>query len=208
VLALASYSAHSWLGRHQKAAQLRKADQLDVSQASHEAKAVIHEQEAQALKSIRTTDDDQVAQARAEVARFERAPAPRPDLPAVPDPEPVGPPVDVAGREAAKDRLIEALSKDLEDTQAALHAQELADQERLAQVRDLQGEVLQLRSIIAARPTARTWSVGAVYGTNRTVGGYVTKDLGLVQVGMDVVRRELAPGQTTLEAIGHLGLRF
>ena len=114
----------------------------------------------------------------------------------------------VAPLDAAKDKLIDDLTKDLTDTKAALQDMTQADLARQAQVQDLQGELAQLRAIIAARPTPRLWGVGAVYGTNQTAGGYISRDLGLVQLGAQVVRRQLSGGQTTLEALVTAGVRF
>ena len=213
---------HSCVGRHQESARLQKANQLEQSQTTHGTEATVHEQEAQALTpalqqdaATDAGDDAAVERDRAALQKF--GARPRPVGPAAPaDPaQPVSAPVDMAALDAVKDQLIADLTKDLTDTKKALvdtRAQATAyaagDQARQAQVQDLQGEVGQLRAIIAARPTVRTWTVGAVYGTNQTVGGYISKDLGLVQVGVNVVRRQLAGGQTTLEAIGTAGVRF
>ena len=45
-------------------------------------------------------------------------------------------------------------------------------------------------------------------GTNQTLGGGVEYSRGIVYAGVDVVRRQLAGGQTTLEALGHVGFHF
>ena len=204
------FGADSCAHRRQEAARLKKAQQLEQSQATHGTEATVHEQEAQDLKPIRWQDDAAVAADRAALARLRPTPA-RPDpapAPGSPTPVLVPAPVVVAPLDAAKDKLIDDLTKDLTDTKAALQDMTQADLARQAQVQDLQGELAQLRAIIAARPTPRLWGVGAVYGTNQTAGGYISRDLGLVQLGAQVVRRQLSGGQTTLEALVTAGVRF
>jgi hypothetical protein len=123
--------------------------------------------------------------------------------------------VDVVALDVAKDRLIDDLTRDLTDTKktvadqrAALEAMTLADLERRAQVRNLQGEVLQLRASDSARPRERRWAVGATYSTDGSAGGWVERNLGPVRIGVDVVRR-ITPGrQSTLEAVGRIGWSF
>ena len=82
------------------------------------------------------------------------------------------------------------------------------DAERQAQVKDLQGEVLQLRAAIASTPRELHWGVSVTGGTNQTLGGGVEYSRGIVFAGVDVVRRQLAGGQTTLEALGRVGFHF
>jgi len=213
-----------WFEARQAAAHLQKADQLETSQAQHGTQAVTHEQAAQALNPILqaddatdTGDDAAVARSRAAVERL-RTPRPGPD-PAPGSgphaPEPVQAPVELAALDAAKDQLISDLSKDLADTKKALadtRAQAAAyaagDQERQAQVKDLQGEVLQLRAAIASRPKDLHWAANAIYGTNQTIGAGVEYDVSIVRLGVSVVRRQLAGGQSTLEALGTAGFRF
>lgn len=218
------FGTGAYLHHRQEAARLQKAQQLDQSQATHGQEAITHEQAAQALTPVLgqdtttdASDDAQVAQDRAALARL-RAAHPRPDPAPVPGadaPQPVSAPVELAAVDAATEKLVSDLTQEVADRkkheadlQLALDAMTAGDQARQAQVKDLQGEVGQLRAIIAARPTVRTMTVGAVYGTNQTVGGYFSKDLGPVQIGVELVRRQLAGGQTSLEAIGYGGVRF
>ena len=69
-----------------------------------------------------------------------------------------------------------------------------------------QVETTQLR--LQASLKARLWTVGGLYGTNKTVGGFAQRALGPVSLGVQVVRRQLDGGQTTLEAIGTAGISF
>lgn len=212
VLVLAGYGGWRAYRDHQAALHLKKADALDTSQATHGAKAEIHEQEAAAIQTQLQADDAAVAAARAALARL-AIHVSRPaghsqdatiNAPAHPDPAPVV----LAPLDAAKDQLIAALTLEVADlkTQSAALAQ--ADLERQAQVKDLRAEVVQLRASIAARPPELRWAASAIYGTNQTAGAGLEYDRGIVRAGMDIVRHQVSGGQTTLEAIGRVGVRF
>ena len=116
--------------------------------------------------------------------------------------------VDVAALVADDDALDAAQTKKIADLEAKVALLESADGAHQAEAAALRVEVGQLRAIIAAHPTPRLWSVGAVYGTNQTAGSYLSRDLGLVQLGVQVVRRQLNGGQTILEALVTAGVRF
>ncbi len=213
-----------WFQAHQAAAHLQKADQLDTSQAQHGTQAVTHEQAAQALNPVLQEDDatdagDDAAvdRSRAKVERLRAShPGPDPAPGSGPHaPEPVQAPVELAALDGAKDQLISDLTKDLTDTKKALAdtrvqaaAFAAGDIERQAQVKDLQGEVLQLRAVIASTPRELHWGVSITGSTNQTLGGGVEYSRGIVFAGVDVVRRQLAGGQTTLEALGRVGFHF
>ena len=62
----------------------------------------------------------------------------------------------------------------------------------------------QLRNMARPRP----WAAGAVYGSDGMAGGSVERDLGPFRVGVDVVRHKLPGGNTTLEAVGRILVRF
>ena len=210
VLALAGFGGWRAYRAHAAALHLQKADALDTSQATHETKAETHEQEATNLTPALQSDDEAVARARAALAKLQH-PAPvahptnaTPDAVAHPDPAPVV----LAPLDAAKDDLIQALTQSVADLKASNSALTQADLERQAQVKDLKSEVVQLRASIAARPPELHWAASAIYGTNQTVGAGVEYDRGILRAGMDIVRRQVAGGQTTLEAIGRVGIRF
>ena len=62
-----------------------------------------------------------------------------------------------------------------------------------------------LRAALAVR---HPWAAGVSYGTDATAGAWIERDYSVVRVGMDVVRRTLPGGQTTLEAVARLGISF
>ena len=111
--------------------------------------------------------------------------------------------------DADKDRLIS-------DQAAAITALSAQNADLKASVQDLKkgadglkAENLQLRSTVSTlQAQCRPWAAGVVYGTNGTIGGSVERDLGPFRAGVDVVRRSIGGGQTTLEALGHLSIRF
>jgi FtsZ-binding cell division protein ZapB len=212
VVVVGAYSGWRAIRTHQAAVHLKKADQLDTTQATHGAKAETHEQEAQALTPTLQEDDAAVARARAAVDRLAvlhsgsaaHSTAPAGDA----TPQPVHAPVVVAPLDAAKDVLISALTKDVADLKAANASLAQADQERQAQVKDLKAEVVQLRASIAARPPELRWAVLGIYGTNQSAGASVEYDRGAFRAGLDVVRRQVSGGQSTVEALGRVGMRF
>ena len=114
--------------------------------------------------------------------------------------EPLGaPPV------VAHDPQDQALIND----QAKLIADQAAQITNLTQDRDAyKAEALASRAQLAVQVQVRNWSVSAIYGTNQTAGAGVEYRYHAVQVGVDVVRRQIAGGQTTLEALGRVGFSF
>ena len=203
-------------GRHdeQQLQQANKAHQVaDTAKTQGDA----YVQQAQNLNPTIKADGDALAAARARRNRDRAAllaahDRPAPGAPADPkpagDPQSVVPPVDGAALVAddvAVDAAADAKMAHLEEQVRLLT---LADQQHQAEASALREENRLLRANIAARPTSRPWGVGAVYGTNQTVGGYISKDLSLVQVGAQVVRRQIPGGQSTLEAIFTAGVRF
>ena len=106
---------------------------------------------------------------------------------------------------------------DAQDAQHGLDLQRIADRDQ--QLKDQtaataawkasamasQAENAKLR---AAAGLAPKWGAGALYGSSGTAGGYVERSFGAVQVGMSVVRHQIAGGQYTLEAIASAGIRF
>ena len=198
-----------WRGHQIRVAQAHivKADTLETTQASHGAQAEVHEQQAEILIPVIQSDDDAVRVAAGEVARLRKEAAARANLSQIPA-IPVSSPVALAPLDAAKDRLIDAQGKEIVDLKvqnAELLAGDLA---RIDQVKALQSEVLELRASIAARPRDQKWSATAIYGTNQTVGGGIDYRWGIVRAGIDVVRRPIGGGQTTLEALGRVSICF
>ena len=221
---LLAYGAVRWLEHQESAKHIQEANHLDISQANHGTQEMTHEQEAKALTPVIHADEAQdqdddaaVARDRATVGRLravhpgpDPAPAPRKD-----DPQPISPPLVMAPLDAAKDKLIDDLTKDLDDTkksladtQAQANALATANLERQAQVKDLQGEVAQLRAAIASRPSDLHWALSGIYGSSQTIGAGLEYDVSVVRVGIDVVRHQLPNGQDTLEAVGRLGVKF
>jgi hypothetical protein len=207
----------AWLGhRHEAQEQHQVVQQVRTSDLIAQ-KGEDHAQAAQALAPAAHDSAQELQAARARRDRDRAALLagqghPKPGAPADPqapgDPQPVVPPVDGAAL-VADDAAVDAAA----DKEKAILVDQnrlltLAHQEDTAAIQGYKAVIAQQAAIIAARPTPRTWAVGAVYGTNQTAGGYISKDLGLVQVGVQVVRRQLAGGQTTLEAIGTAGMRF
>lgn len=102
------------------------------------------------------------------------------------------------------------------DDQAKLISDQAAQITNLTQDRDAyKAEALASRDVIAAQnarlaaqPPVRNWGVAVIYGTNQTAGGGVEYTYHAVSVGVDVVRRQIGGGQTTLEALGRAVIRF
>ncbi|WP_306600746.1 hypothetical protein [Geothrix sp. 21YS21S-2] len=214
------FSAQSCARRRDLANHEQQADQHHVagnaagsSSAQHEGAAQGHEAATHDLDPVIHDDDAQVDQAQGAVNHLASpGGASGPGQQAGP---PLQDPVEHAALDAAKDRLIDALKTDLADTKAQnLHLVQ-ANLERQAQAGDLkvqvgelQGEVRELRAALAAQPRERKWGVTAIYGSNSTAGAGVSRDFGPMRVGIDVVRRQLNPGQYTLEALGRLSWSF
>jgi len=215
----------SCLGHHRQDAHLQKAAQEQAAALAAASQGEQRDQEAKARQpkidqetAQATTDDATVAQRRAEVARVRAAllVAPfAPAAPGAPKPQPAGPPVDLAPLVAAQDGLIRAEDSrdaDKDHLIADLRAQvdtrtQEAQAYKLAFDRS-QAEVVQLRAALALRPARGPWAAGILYGTNRTAGAWGEGDLGPIRVGVDIVRRQIAGGQTTLEAVARAGVRF
>ena len=177
---------------------LKVADQLQVQQVAQGAEATVHEQEAINLKPTIQSDNAAVTQASAAVAHLQHPNPPagaQPNQPAA-DPQPVPPTVDLVALDAAKDALIDTLTKANADKDAALAAWEAGDAARQAQVISLQGEVKQLRAAIAAMPKDLKYSVGAVYGSSGqgdlAKGIYVDRDFSIIRAGVEVTRNTYA----------------
>ena len=104
--------------------------------------------------------------------------------------------MDLVALDAAKDALIDTLTKANADKDAALAAWEAGDAARQAQVISLQGEVKQLRAAIAAMPKDLKYSVGAVYGSSGqgdlAKGIYVDRDFSIIRAGVEVTRNTYA----------------
>jgi hypothetical protein len=172
----------------------QKAEEKSVKEGS--------DYEAQAKQFSDTLSAD-----AAEVARLER---PRTAI----DHAPSGPPSPgelvaqpvVVAPDPQDVALNEAYRKEIADLKTQLQTVTLESQSYKAANQASQSEVIALRAALAL--TNHHWAAGAVYGTDNTVGAYVTRDLGLVRVGLEVVRRPVLGGQTTLEAIGNIGWRF
>ena len=212
-LLVVAVCVYSYRTHHKEAAAIKQADASqhavvkDLAQGDADAQAVATlAQDAAQRAPVLVADD-------AEVARLEkRQPAAPPTAPAAPTPDslPLGPPAVVVGD--PRDALVAALKKDLTDTQAQLHTMTLAAtasqkeaQDYRQAVADAQAEVAQLRAALAVR---HPWAAGVSYGTDATAGAWIERDYSVVRVGMDVVRRTLPGGQTTLEAVARLGISF
>jgi hypothetical protein len=178
---------------------IKKADQDQTAEVKAEAKGEADEKQLQAETSPLAADDAVVER----LEESEPAPAPAPPRTPAQDPQSVGPAVVVVAD--PKDQLIDAMKKDLADTKVALNTaiQEAADYKQANQ--DSQAECVQLRAALAVR---KVWAAGGLYGTDSTAGAFVERDFSAVRVGIDVVRRPIAGGQTTVEAIARVGIRF
>ena len=197
-LALLAYGGFRWWQGRQVAVHIKKADQLEVQQAAAGTQAETHEQTATNLKPTIQANAAAVAQASAVVAHLQHPNPPagaQPNQPAA-DPQPVPPTVDLVALDAAKDALIDTLTKANADKDAALAAWEAGDAARQAQVISLQGEVKQLRAAIAAMPKDLKYSVGAVYGSSGqgdlAKGIYVDRDFSIIRAGVEVTRNTYA----------------
>lgn len=200
-LVIAGVCGYSCRSHHQVVVAIKKADVAQAAEVKDEAKGDADDKQLEADAPILAADD-------AAVTRLEDAqpaPAPAPPHAPTPDPQPVGLPAVVVG-DPRDQALIQALQKDLADTQQALHTAITAAADYKQAAQDSQAEAAQLRAALTVRQKA--WAVGGLYGTDSSLGAWVERDLGVVRVGVDVVRRPIAGGQTTLEAIARLGIRF
>ena len=215
-----AFDVRSCVGRKAEAVATAKADAAGQVAAKDEAAGVADVTHAQSAAAQVTRDDTTqagddaaVAQDETELAHAPAGPVPPPADPKG-DPQPVDVPLE-SPREAAKDRLIADLTKDLADTKTALRDRDAEIKDQAAAIAAFRSDaeakgqqVVALKAALSARPKDLNWAAGAVYGTDGTIGAYVTRDLGFVQVGLDVVRHQLPSGPTTLEAQAHAGFRF
>ncbi|BDU72922.1 hypothetical protein [Mesoterricola silvestris] len=214
------FSAQSCKRRESQAGHIQQADQHQAAQTEAGASAGVHEQGAQdheaAAHDLNPTVHDAdalVDEAQGTVDHLANlGESPGPGQQAGP---PIQDPVEHAALDVAKDHLIDVLKQDV----AAIRAQNLhliqADLERQAQAGDLkiqvgelQAENRELRAALASQPRERVWAASAIYGTNGTAGAGVTRSFGPLQAGIDVVRRKLDNGQSTLEALGRVSWSF
>lgn len=108
-----------------------------------------------------------------------------------------------------KDRLISDQAKTITDQGAQIADMKSAVRDLQLGANGLKAEVVQLRSTITTlQGQQRPWAMGVAYGTDGTIGGSVDRDLGPFRAGVDVVRRSIGGGQTTIEAIGRVSFRF
>lgn len=126
---------------------------------------------------------------------------------------PKDPPVDLAPLVAKLTELNVAL-----DAQHTLDLLRIADRDKSildltaassswkAACQASQAENAQLHIQLSAK--SLPWTAGAIYGSNGTVGGFLERTLGPIEVGLDIVRRPVAGGQTSYEALGRAGVRF
>ncbi len=109
---------------------------------------------------------------------------------------------------AAQDVRYEAQGKQLVATEQARDAykSESVQLKVALKVADDRAAILeaQIRSMAKPRP----WAAGAVYGSDGMAGGSVERDLGPLRVGVDVVRHKLPGGDSKLEAVGRVYVRF
>jgi hypothetical protein len=200
------YQAH---GRHVEAKAITQADQHHEAGTTSEAQGVTHAQAADAKTPILQADAAEVARLRVEVARLRAAaprPAPMPQTPGMPEPQPAGAPVE-SPLDAARDDLEGALTKENGDLKEAL-AERTAEAEAFHKSSDeYKAEVASLRIAIRAVPAPRTLAMGLLFGTNNTAGIWGEKDFGPVRVGADLVRRQLPTiNQTNVEAVFRVGI--
>jgi hypothetical protein len=215
-----AFDVRSCVGKRAVAADTAKAAGLGKVAAKDESEGVTDVAKVKIDAGIVTTDDatdagDDAAVAQDEAAMAYASPRHVP-APAGPkgDPQPVDVPLE-SPREGAKDRLITDLTKDLADTKSALLARDSVIKDQTAAIAafqadaDVKGQqVAALQAALSVVPRPLIWAAGAVYGTDGTIGAYVTRDLGFVQAGLDVVRHQRPSGPTTLEAVARLGIKF
>ena len=206
-LLAAGLGAWSCVGKVASAAHAQKANQLDTA-AAHSASqgdsyvAQVPVQAAQVL-----TDAAEVARLRAEVARLRKAPVTPPAPPAgpsLPAPEPVVLPSDSPALAHAKDGLIDAQRKQIQDQASEIHTLTLGMQSYKSAFQQAQASLVQERAAHPEHP----WAAGGSYGTDRQAGVWVERNLGRIRVGVDVVRHPLAAGNSTLEAVARIGWSF
>jgi hypothetical protein len=114
----------------------------------------------------------------------------------------VGAPLDVA-----KDALIAAQDRLIQDQAAQIRTVTLEARSYKAAFTQSQAAEVELRAALAAR-SHHVWAAGGSYGTEGQAGAWVERDLGRVRIGLDILRRPLAAGNSTLEAVARLGWSF
>jgi hypothetical protein len=206
------FDAQSCSSHKVASAAIAKANKQDAKAVDALDVGVNNAKAAQAQDPAISAGQSNVAQDRARLAldearaRDARAVRP-PAAPGAPDPQPVPEPL-ASPVDADKDRLIADLT-DLTQAQAAKIAflQSAYDSAHTAAV-GFQGEAASLRiAVTALQGQPRPWAAGAIYGTS-TAGAFVERDLGPFRAGVDVVRRVLPAGNTTVDATARLGWRF
>jgi len=212
----------SWIGTHQVAVHVHQGEAALVAGSASASQGARHEAEAAQAHAQTQQDDaagqaieDEVARRRAAVERARQAVSGADPAQAVGPiaPVPDQAPVDLAPVVASQTELIQAL-----DVQHQQDVVRIADRDRELAAKDRAlasykqaseqnaASAIQFQAALAVR---RPWAAGALYGTDRTVGAFVERDLGSsARVGIDIVRRPVAGGQTTLEALGRLAIRF
>ena len=111
--------------------------------------------------------------------------------------------------EQDKDRLIADLTKVNSDQAEKIAFLESAYKSADAAAHGFQAEAASLRIAVSALTgDKRVWAAGGIYGTNGTAGVAAERDLGPFRVGVDVVRRPISNGNSTLEAQGRVLYRF
>jgi hypothetical protein len=202
-----SYGALSYgarLGHKERVADaaLAAANVAHGAVEVHQTEAVTHDQEAEAQKPQANSNAAEVARLRGELAVLRNAPKPDPghvglDAP-VPDLQPI---VD------KQCELISAYKVQVEGLEGNVATLTLARDSWRSMAQASQQESAQLRVVIASRPSY-SWAAGGSYGTDKQVGAWIEKDSGRLRYGLDVVRHQLAGGNSTLEAVARLGWRF
>lgn len=176
-----------------------------------DAQGAVHDQAAEAQKPILKADAETVARLRAEVARLRAAsarPASVPSSPEDPTPQSVGAPVETP-LEAAKDQLIDALTKENTDLKVQVENYYAESKSYHAASDHYKQETASLRTIIQTMPRPRPRAIGMDYGTNNTLAVWVERDFGPIRTGASVMRRQIPSiNQTTVEAVVRLGVTF
>ena len=195
------FEGRTWFGKREVSAHEQKAAQVEAVATQDHAQGVAHDQEAAQRVPVLAADDAEVQRLEAE----QPAP-PAPPASNLPGSDVVGPaPVVLAD---PKDLLLAALKQDLADTKAQLDTVTLARDAYKAEAAAKTQEIVQLRGAIAAAPKDLHWAAGPVYGTNQALGAGVEYDLGPFRAEVDVVRVPLAGGQSSIQAIGSVKVRF
>ena len=196
-------------GKRVESKALEQAGQHEQLGTAKAAEAAVHDQAAAAKQPGLQADAAAVARSRVEVARLRAAasrPAPLPPTPGVPEAEPAGAPLE-SPLEAAKDRLIDDLTKENADLKAQNAELTAGRDDHKAAEEQFQQESAALRIAIKAIPAPHTLALGLLAGTHNTLGVWGEKDFGSIRLGVDLVRRNLpSVNQTSVEADVRLGI--